>query len=148
MLSCQLLTSASCLKSLISAFHDFENLIYIFYFFFCLLLFLVTRISFTLVVDYLVILVKDRTTLLTKHNSETTIKLRVDERKEEYMQKRDESRRKKKRLEEKKEERWEHKERGEQREMYGKLNGRSMECVCVACYDIQSPADAVAAHTS
>ena len=28
------------------------------------------------------------------------------------------------------------KERGEQREMIGKMNGRSMNCACVKCYDI------------
>ena len=40
------------------------------------------------------------------------------------------------------------KERGEQREMNSKMNGRSMNCVCVKCQDIKSPADAVASHTS
>ena len=58
-------TSISCLKSLISAFRDVKNLlqIIIFFFFFFLFLFflflfLVSRRSFTLVADYLVILVK------------------------------------------------------------------------------------------
>ena len=66
MLSCQLLTSISCLISLISAFRDVKNLlqiiIFFFFFFFLFLfflfLFLVSRRSFTLVADYLVILVK------------------------------------------------------------------------------------------
>ena len=62
---------------------------------------------------------------------ETTIKRRVEEGKEECIQKRDESRRKKRRWEQKKEERWEHKEKGEQWEINGKMNGRSMKSVGV-----------------
>ena len=62
LLSCQLLTSISCVISLILAFHDVKNLLQIYFFFVVVLvfpiLFLVSRRSFTLVADYLVILVK------------------------------------------------------------------------------------------
>ena len=65
-----------------------------------------------------------------------TNKRRVEEGKEECIQKRNESRRKKRRREQKKKERWEHKEKGEQWEMNGKMNGGSMKSVGVRCNEV------------